>query len=70
MIGSRGGSTAVTAILINREKLIIANVRDSRGILCKKGDVEQITVDHEPKKEIEAVQERGGFVSQRPGSDY
>ncbi|XP_057527424.1 probable protein phosphatase 2C 39 isoform X2 [Amaranthus tricolor] len=68
VVGSRGGSTAATAILINREKLIIANVGDSRGILCKKGDVEQITVDHEPEKEIKAVQERGGFVSQRPGN--
>lgn len=64
---SRGGSTAVTAILINRERLIVANVGDSRGILCKKRDIEQITVDHEPEREKELVEERGGCVFQRPG---
>ncbi|KAL2936654.1 putative protein phosphatase 2C 28 [Bienertia sinuspersici] len=68
VVGSRGGSTAVTAILINQEKLIVANVGDSRGILCRNQEVEQITVDHEPETEIEAVEERGGFVSQRPGN--
>ncbi|XP_074287974.1 putative protein phosphatase 2C 58 [Silene latifolia] len=66
--GWRGGSTAVTAILINREKLIVANVGDSRGILCKRRKIEQITVDHEPEKERELVEERGGFVAQRPGN--
>ncbi|XP_048492813.1 probable protein phosphatase 2C 39 isoform X2 [Beta vulgaris subsp. vulgaris] len=65
---SRGGSTAVTAILINRERLIVANVGDSRGILCKKRDIEQITVDHEPEREKELVEERGGCVFQRPGN--
>lgn len=67
VVGSRGGSTAVTAILINQEKLIVANVGDSRGIICKVEEIEQITVDHEPEKEIGLVQERGGFVSVRPG---
>lgn len=70
VVGSRGGSTAVTAILINREILVVANVGDSRGILCKRGGshtIQQITVDHEPESEKEVVEERGGFVSQRPG---
>ncbi|KAK9666510.1 hypothetical protein RND81_14G189800 [Saponaria officinalis] len=65
----RGGSTAVTAILINREKLIVANVGDSRGVLCRRQKIEQvITVDHEPENEREVVEERGGFVSQKPGN--
>jgi len=66
--GSWGGSTAVTAILINQEKLIVANVGDSRGVLCKRRDIEQITVDHKPEKEKELVESKGGFVSQKPGN--
>lgn len=67
VVSSRGGSTAVTAILINREKLIVANVGDSRAIMYGNGKAKQITVDHEPQKERELVESRGGFVSQRPG---
>ncbi|KAK4386434.1 putative protein phosphatase 2C 28 [Sesamum angolense] len=35
VVGSRGGSTAVTAIIINTEKLVVANVGDSRAVICK-----------------------------------
>ncbi|XAR59288.1 Phosphoprotein phosphatase [Bertholletia excelsa] len=68
VVGSRGGSTAVTAILINREKLIVANVGDSRAILCRNGTARQITVDHDPEKEKKLVQSRGGFVSRGRGN--
>ncbi|XP_031287236.1 probable protein phosphatase 2C 28 [Pistacia vera] len=68
VVESRGGSTAVTAILIDREKLIVANVGDSRAILCRNGTTKPITVDHEPQKEKKLVESRGGFVSKRPGS--
>ncbi|KAL3741285.1 hypothetical protein ACJRO7_016855 [Eucalyptus globulus] len=68
VVSSRGGSTAVTAVLINREKLIVANVGDSRAIICENGKAKQITVDHEPQKERELVESRGGFVSQTPGN--
>lgn len=67
VVGSRGGSTAVTAILIDREKLVVANVGDSRAVLCKNGDAIQVTVEHEPLKEKEMVERKGGFVSWRPG---
>ncbi|GAB2228233.1 hypothetical protein Droror1_Dr00010063 [Drosera rotundifolia] len=62
VVGSRGGSTAVTAMLINRDKLLVAKVGDSRGILCKRRAVEQVTVDHEPEKEDEKehVEIKGG----------
>ncbi|KAL4366511.1 hypothetical protein GQ457_05G024030 [Hibiscus cannabinus] len=60
--GSRGGSTAVTAVLIDREKLVVGNVGDSRG------GVKQVTTDHEPHKEKEVVESRGGFVSEMPGN--
>ncbi|XVE50200.1 hypothetical protein DITRI_Ditri01bG0142800 [Diplodiscus trichospermus] len=64
-----GGSTAVTAILINCEKLVIANVGDSRAVICKNGKAKQLSVDHEPstKKERERIENKGGFVSNFPG---
>lgn len=46
----------------------MANVGDSRAILCRNGEAKQITVDHEPLKEKQQVESRGGFVSQMPGT--
>ncbi|KAF5176738.1 phosphatase 2C [Thalictrum thalictroides] len=63
----RGGSTAVTAVLINGRKLWIANVGDSRGVLSKRGQAIQMTVDHEPNTERGSIENRGGFVSNMPG---
>ncbi|KAF5787153.1 putative protein-serine/threonine phosphatase [Helianthus annuus] len=63
----KGGSTAVTAILINCKKLVVANVGDSRAVICKNGVAKQLSVDHEPSKEKELVENRGGFVSRMPG---
>lgn len=63
----RGGSTAVTAILINCQKLVIANVGDSRAVICKNGVAKQLSVDHEPDKERRSIEVRGGFVSKFPG---
>ncbi|XP_054778778.1 probable protein phosphatase 2C 39 isoform X1 [Prosopis cineraria] len=64
---SRGGSTAVVAILINGVRLLVANVGDSRAILCRNGSAKQITVDHEPQREKDLVESRGGFVTKAPG---
>ncbi|CAB4320117.1 unnamed protein product [Prunus armeniaca] len=47
----RGGSTAVTAILINGHKLWIANVGDSRAVLSRRGQAVQMSIDHEPNTE-------------------
>ncbi|CAA6664394.1 unnamed protein product [Spirodela intermedia] len=63
----RGGSTAVTAVLINGRKLWVANVGDSRAVLVKRGEVVQITIDHEPSMERGSIENRGGFVSNMPG---
>ncbi|XP_077224667.1 putative protein phosphatase 2C 9 [Tasmannia lanceolata] len=63
----RGGSTAVTAILINGQKLWIANVGDSRAVLSKGGQAIQMTIDHEPSMERGSIETRGGFVSNLPG---
>lgn len=65
----RGGSTAVAAILINGVKMLVVNVGDSRAISCKNGLAKQLTVDHEPEKEKDFVESRGGFVLTMPGND-
>lgn len=63
----RGGSTAVTAILINGTKLCIANIGDSRAVLAKGQQVIQLSVDHDPNTERGSIENRGGFVSNMPG---
>ncbi|KAK4438721.1 putative protein phosphatase 2C 58 [Sesamum alatum] len=63
----KGGSTAVTAILINGHKLVVANVGDSRAVICRKGVAKQLSVDHEPSKERQLIESKGGFVSNIPG---
>ncbi|GMI77205.1 CERK-1 interacting protein phosphatase 1 [Hibiscus trionum] len=63
----RGGSTAVTAILINGIRLWVANVGDSRAILSRGGQAIQMTTDHEPNTERGSIENRGGFVSNLPG---
>ncbi|XP_013702628.1 probable protein phosphatase 2C 28 isoform X2 [Brassica napus] len=69
VVGSRGGSTAVTAIVVDGKKLVVANVGDSRAILCRESDVvKQLTVDHEPEKERDLVERKGGFISTKPGN--
>lgn len=64
---ARGGSTAVTAILINGRRLWIANLGDSRAVISKGGQALQLTVDHEPNTDRETIEGKGGFVSNMPG---
>lgn len=65
----RGGSTAVTAILIDGRHLWVANVGDSRGVLSRRGQAIQMTIDHEPNTERGSIENRGGFVSNMPGEN-
>ncbi|XP_061355580.1 probable protein phosphatase 2C 58 [Gastrolobium bilobum] len=67
LVLGRGGSTAVTAILIDGQKLVIANVGDSRAVISENGKAKQLSVDHEPSKEKIYIESRGGFVSNIPG---
>ncbi|XP_030513039.1 probable protein phosphatase 2C 44 [Rhodamnia argentea] len=62
-----GGSTAVTAIVIDGKDLWVANVGDSRAVVCERGSANQITVDHEPHTERKRIEEQGGFVTILPG---
>ncbi|XP_052189639.1 probable protein phosphatase 2C 9 isoform X2 [Diospyros lotus] len=63
----RGGSTAVTAILIDGQRLVIANLGDSRAVLSRQGQAIQMTIDHEPNTERGIIENKGGFVSNMPG---
>ncbi|KAK4747861.1 hypothetical protein SAY87_014447 [Trapa incisa] len=63
----RGGSTSVTAILVDGCKLWIANIGDSRAVLSRSGQAIQLSVDHEPNTERGSIETRGGFVSNMPG---
>ena len=67
LVLGRGGSTAVTAILINGRTLVVGNVGDSRAVISKNGNAEQLSVDHEPSREKRLIESRGGFVSNIPG---
>ncbi|WZZ24667.1 hypothetical protein YC2023_008068 [Brassica napus] len=40
----KGGSTAVTGILIHGQKLVVANVGDSRAVMSKNGVAHQLSV--------------------------
>lgn len=64
-----GGSTAMTAILINGKVMWIANVGDSRAIVSRRGKATQISVDHDPNTDAERsmIESKGGFVTNRPG---
>ncbi|KAK6780191.1 hypothetical protein RDI58_022375 [Solanum bulbocastanum] len=38
----KGGSTTITAMLINSQIVVVANVGDSRAVISKKGDVPRV----------------------------
>lgn len=62
-----GGSTAVTAIVIDGQDLWVANIGDSRAVVCERGSANQLTVDHEPHTERTRIEKQGGFVTTLPG---
>lgn len=55
--------TAVSAVVVGR-KMVIANVGDSRAVLCQNGEAVQLTVDHKPNlhSEKERIENLGGMV--------
>lgn len=59
------GSTALIALL-EGTKLIVANVGDSRGVMCdSRGNAIPLSFDHKPQsaKEHKRIQEAGGFIA-------
>lgn len=61
-----GGTTAVLAVrLYNSNKLLVANVGDSRGVLCNsRGMAVPLSHDHKPQNPIEhkRIRAAGGFI--------
>ena len=57
------GTTAVTC-LVTEDHIIFANCGDSRGLLCRRGEVVFSTVDHKPylQTERERIEKAGGNV--------
>jgi protein phosphatase 1L len=49
--------------------MLIANVGDSRAVVCEMGSANQLTVDHEPDttEERQRIEKHGGFVTTFPG---
>uniref|UniRef100_A0A0E0CFN2 protein-serine/threonine phosphatase n=1 Tax=Oryza meridionalis TaxID=40149 RepID=A0A0E0CFN2_9ORYZ len=57
------GSTASTAILVG-DRLLVANVGDSRAVVCRGGDAIAVSRDHKPDQsdERQRIEDAGGFV--------
>ena len=60
-------TNAITTILIDSRKLLVANVGDFREVLRKNRKAIQLSVDHEPIKSCGSIENRGCFVSNIPG---
>ncbi|XP_031376416.1 probable protein phosphatase 2C 59 [Punica granatum] len=57
------GSTASTAILVG-DRLLVANVGDSRAVICRGGKAFAVSRDHKPDQtdERQRIEDAGGFV--------
>ncbi|XP_042031467.1 probable protein phosphatase 2C 59 isoform X2 [Salvia splendens] len=57
------GSTASTAILVG-DRLLVANVGDSRAVVCRGGNAFAVSRDHKPDQteERQRIEDAGGFV--------
>lgn len=57
------GSTASTAVLVG-DRLLVANVGDSRAVVCRAGKAVALSSDHKPnrKDERQRIEEAGGVV--------
>eukprot|EP01112_Ceratiomyxa_fruticulosa_P013030 TRINITY_DN3642_c0_g1_i1.p1 TRINITY_DN3642_c0_g1~~TRINITY_DN3642_c0_g1_i1.p1 ORF type:complete len:609 (+),score=132.67 TRINITY_DN3642_c0_g1_i1:647-2473(+) len=60
----KGGTTAVVALFIGNTGYV-ANVGDSRAVLCRDGQAFRVSLDHKPElpKETERIQRQGGIVT-------
>lgn len=57
------GSTASTAVLVGN-RLLVANVGDSRAVICRNGNAIAVSRDHKPDQSDERrrIEDAGGFV--------
>ncbi|XP_057468802.1 probable protein phosphatase 2C 11 isoform X2 [Actinidia eriantha] len=57
------GSTASTAVLLG-DRLLVANVGDSRVVACRDGSAIPLSIDHKPDRsdERQRIEQAGGFI--------
>eukprot|EP00250_Pteridium_aquilinum_P014426 c21979_g2_i1 orf=371-1201(+) len=57
------GTTALSAVLVG-DCLLVANVGDSRAVICRAGKAFQLSVDHRPDKkdERQRIEKAGGVI--------
>jgi protein phosphatase 1L len=57
------GSTASTAVLVG-DRLLVANVGDSRAVICRGGEAVALSTDHKPNRtdERQRIEDAGGVV--------
>ncbi|KAJ9560375.1 hypothetical protein OSB04_005535 [Centaurea solstitialis] len=57
------GSTASTAVMLG-DRLLVANVGDSRVVACRAGTAIPLSIDHKPDRtdERERIEQAGGFI--------
>jgi protein phosphatase 1L len=57
------GSTASTAVLVG-DRLLVANVGDSRAVICRGGKAVALSTDHKPNRtdERQRIEDAGGVV--------
>ncbi|XP_022749238.1 probable protein phosphatase 2C 11 [Durio zibethinus] len=57
------GSTATTVVLLG-DRLLVANVGDSRVVACRAGSAVPLSTDHKPDRsdERQRIEEAGGFI--------
>ncbi|KAI3736691.1 hypothetical protein L2E82_26658 [Cichorium intybus] len=57
------GSTASTAVMLG-DRILVANVGDSRVVACRAGSAIPLSIDHKPDRsdERERIEQAGGFI--------
>ncbi|XP_058089784.1 probable protein phosphatase 2C 11 isoform X3 [Magnolia sinica] len=57
------GTTASTAVLLG-DRLLVANVGDSRVVACRAGSAIPLSIDHKPDRsdERQRIEDAGGFI--------
>jgi serine/threonine protein phosphatase PrpC len=63
-VGHKVGTTAVV-LLMTKDRFYVANIGDSRAVLCRGGKAVPLSTDHKPDlpSEHNRIQKAGGFVS-------
>ena len=65
MIGERAGTTAVI-VLMTKDRYYVANIGDSRAVLCREGKAIPLSTDHKPDlpSEHNRIEKAGGTITQ------